>query len=83
MGRTATATRTTYRPLVGPIRYLSRERHGSLSATAEAAGVDRSQLSRILNGHLPLSWEVGAALAVALACPVEAVMEPIRDEVAA
>jgi len=75
---------TTYRPLPGPIRQflLNNQARGvepsTQRALAEAMGTTPVRLNRILKGHLPLTWDFGHRIAVALGVRDDAVMEPVE-----
>lgn len=69
---------TTYRPLTGPIRQFIKERGKSANALADEMGTDRAHLSRVLNGHVAFTWDMGHRIAVALGVPDDAVMEAVR-----
>lgn len=77
----------TYRPLAGPIRQFLRDRGMSMNALADAIRCDRAYLSRVINGHVTLTWEMGHRIAVGLSVADDAVMEalhePVEDQVSA
>ncbi len=66
-----------YRVLAGPVRYQLRLRFRTARAFCELHDFDGPQLSRVLNERVPLTWEYGHRLAVALGIPDDVVMEPV------
>lgn len=72
--------RVEYRPLAGPIRQFLRDRDLSMNALADKIGCDRGHLSRVINGRVPLTWEMGHRVAVGLSVSDDAVMEALHVE---
>jgi transcriptional regulator with XRE-family HTH domain len=79
---------TRYRILEGATRQFIRERTrdlepglkgDGLAKFANLIGISVGQLSRVLNGRVALSFEMGARIANGLGVPIDAVMEPVRD----
>jgi transcriptional regulator with XRE-family HTH domain len=69
---------TRYRILSGPVRQFLKERKLEQQDLAARIDVTPYQLSRILRGRVPLTFEMGTRIANGLYVPLDAVMEPIE-----
>ena len=79
----AALMKVQYRPFAGAIRQFLREREITQNQLADLIGTQRSHLSRVINGQVPLTWDMGHRIAVGLGVSDDAVMEALPVELAA